>query len=350
VGLLLYGANGYTGELIAREAVARGLRPTLSGRNAGAVGRLAAELNLPARPASLDDLEGLDAALAGHSVVLHCAGPFQHTFAPMVAACLRRRAHYLDITGEIPVFEALARRDADARTAGIALIPGVGFDVVPTDCLAAHLARRLPGATALTLAFRSTGGLSRGTALTMVEHLGGPGAVRREGRLVPVPPGWKTMRVDFGRGLRLCMTIPWGDVATAYRTTRIPDIEVYTAVTGGQLLFARGSRWLGPLLASRPVRRLAARLVRRRLTGPSAEVRRQARSVVWGRVRDADGREATARLHGPEGYTLTALAAVRAAERVLAGSVRPGYHTPAAAFGADFVLDLPGVTREDLDP
>lgn len=349
MGFLLYGANGYTGELIAREAVARGLRPTLSGRNAEAVGRLAAELNLPARPASLDDLEGLDAALAGHAVVLHCAGPFQHTFAPMVAACLRRRAHYLDITGEIPVFEALARRDADARTAGIALVPGVGFDVVPTDCLAAHLARRLPGASSLTLAFRSTGGLSRGTALTMVEHLGGPGAVRREGRLVPVPPAWKTLPVDFGRGPRLCMTIPWGDVATAYRTTGIPDIEVYTAVTRGQLLLARGGRWLAPVLASGPVRRLAARMVRRRLTGPSAEVRSQARSVVWGRVRDAGGREAAARLHGPEGYTLTALAAVRAAERVLAGSVRPGYHTPAAAFGADFVLDLPGVTREDLD-
>src|SRR5580765_143373 len=144
MALLLYGANGYTGELVARRAAAAGVPVVLAGRNAPAVAALAAELGQDHRAFALDDAAALDRALAGITVVLNCAGPFSRTAAPLVAACLRARAHYLDITGEIAVLEALATRDAEARARGIALLPGAGFDVVPTDCLAAHVARRLP--------------------------------------------------------------------------------------------------------------------------------------------------------------------------------------------------------------
>src|SRR6185503_19712881 len=198
--LLIYGSTGYTGRLIVAEALARGLRPTLAGRNANAVRTQAESLGLEWRAAWIDDATALDAALHGATVVLHCAGPFAHTWRAMSDACLRQRAHYLDITGEIAVFEALARRDGEARAAGIMLLPGVGFDVVPSDCLAAHLARRLPTAVHLALGFRALGGTSRGTLSTMVENLGAPGAVRRDGRIVPVPPAWRTRKIDFGDG------------------------------------------------------------------------------------------------------------------------------------------------------
>ena len=143
-GFLIYGANGYTGSLIARTAINQGLRPILAARNAVAVERLGRELGLEYRVFDLDDPVILEKRFQGLSAVLHCAGPFVHTSKPLADACLRSGVHYLDVTGEVSVFEALAARDGEAKASGIMLLPGAGFDVVPSDCLAAHLKRRLP--------------------------------------------------------------------------------------------------------------------------------------------------------------------------------------------------------------
>ena len=348
--LLVYGANGYTGELIVRRAVERGLRPILAGRSAPALERLAAELALPLRVFPLDDAAAVDAGLEGVTAVLHAAGPFSRTSRPMADGCLRRGVHYLDVTGEGAVFAALAKRDGEARAAGVTLLPGVGFDVVPTDGLAAHLARRLPGATRLTLAFKAVGQASRGTTLTALEgiHLGG--MVRRGATLTRVPSAWRTRDFDFGRGPVRCMTIPWGDVWTAWHTTGIPDIEVYLAAPAALRAFATASRFIGPVLGSRPVQGALAALVRARVTGPDAEARARGRSLVYGEVEHADGRRASARLTAPEGYAFTALAAVECAGRVLAGQARPGFLTPSLAFGPDLALSIAGVERIDLPP
>jgi short subunit dehydrogenase-like uncharacterized protein len=347
---LIYGANGYTGELIAREAARRGQRPLLAGRNAEAVRSLAAELGLEHRVFPLDDPSAVDEALKGMAAVLHCAGPFVRTFQPMAEACLRVRAHYLDVTGEIEVFERLAARDKEARAAGVMLLPGVGFDVVPTDCLAAHLKRRLPSATHVVLAFHSVGGLSRGTATTMVENIHRGGLIRRNGALTPVPAAWRTRKVDFGRGPRTVVSIPWGDVSTAYHSTGIPDIEVYTTATGPLLVAMKASRLLRPLLASSVVQSFLKRRVRSGGAGPDAEQRARGRTIVWGEVTDPAGGRAAARLHGPEGYTFTMRTALAAVEKVLAGSAPPGFQTPSKAYGPDFVLggSIERVTREDL--
>ena len=347
---LIYGANGYTGELIAREAARRGQRPVLAGRSAEAVRALASDLRLEHRAFALDDARAVDDGLKGMAAVLHCAGPFVRTFRPMADACLRARAHYLDVTGEIDVFEQLAARDAEARAAGVMLLPGVGFDVVPSDCLAAHLERRLPSATRLVLAFHSVGGLSRGTATTMIENLHRGGLIRRSGALTPVPAAWKTRQVDFGRGPRTVVSIPWGDVSTAYHSTGIPNIEVYTTATTPLLLAMKASRVLRPLLASSAVQSFLKRRVRAGAPGPTAEQRARGRTVFWGEVTDEAGGRAESRLHGPEGYTFTMLTALAAAEKALSGSAPAGFQTPSKAYGADFVLSgvIEGVTREDL--
>lgn len=345
---LLYGATGYTGGLILQRCLERGLRPILSGRS-DAVARLAAQHGLTSRIAGLDDAGLLRRALDGVAVVLHCAGPFGRTSRPMADACLATGAHYLDITGEIGVFEALAGREAEARARSVMLLPGVGFDVVPSDCLAAHLKRRLPSATSLLLAFQSSGGVSRGTATTMVENIGRGGAVRKGGRIVPVPPAWKTRMVDLGRGPVSVTTIPWGDVATAWHSTGIPDIEVYTRVGTLARRLLAASRYFGRVLASAPVQRFLLGRIRSRAPGPDAEARAKGGCRLYGEVRDSAGRVCRARLTGPEGYSLTVVAAVMALEAVLGGRVTPGYQTPSTAFGPDFVLGIEGVRREDLD-
>jgi short subunit dehydrogenase-like uncharacterized protein len=348
---LLYGANGYTGTLIARAAVARGLRPILAGRNPAAVATLARELALDARIFALDDPSVIGRNLSDVSAVLLCAGPFVHTAQSMADACLRNLIHYLDITGEVAVFESLAARDAQAKAAGVMLLPGAGFDVVPSDCLAAHLKRRLPSATRLTLAITSLGQvISRGTARTIVENLGRGGLVRKGGVLTAVPTAWKTRRIDFGAGPVKAITIPWGDVATAWYSTRIPDIEVYLAAPLGTRLAARASRLLGGLLRSGPVQGFFRRRIQAGPPGPTAAERARGRSVVWGEACDQAGSRVVARLQGPEGYTLTVQAALRIVERVLTGRAPAGFQTPATAYGPDFVLELEGVKREDVAP
>lgn len=347
---LIYGANGYTGELTARAAVQQGLRPILAGRNQAQIAAIADRLDLPYRSASLDDAAALDQLLQDVAVVLHCAGPFVYTAQPMVDACLRNHVHYLDITGEIAVFETLAARYDEARRAGVMVLPGVGFDVVPSDCLAAHLAQRLPSATRLMLGIRALGKLSRGTALTGVEALlrGEGGLVRKDGNLTPVPIAWKTRTIDFGKGLRPAVLMPWGDVATAYHSTGIPDIEVYMSFPPATVRAMKASRYVGWLARLPGVADLVRERVRSGAPGPTDAERAQGLSLLWGRVEDDAGHAAEARLRTPEGYTLTALTSLLIVRKVLDGQVKPGYQTPSRAFGPDLILEIPGVERIDL--
>lgn len=345
---LLYGSYGYTGRLVARQAVKSGLRPLLAGRNREAVAAQAAELGLPFRALPLADEGALEEALSGVPAVLHCAGPFQHTFRNMAEACVRTATHYLDITGEISVFEALAVLGHRAEEAGTMLLPGAGFDVVPSDCLAAHLKRRLPSASRLRLAICALGsGISRGTATTMAENIGRGGLVRKDGVLKRVPNAWRTREVDFGQGPVWCVTIPWGDVSSAFYSTGIGDVEVYAAVSKRTLRLMRTIRPLGPFLSTHPVQRLMKSWIRRQRPGPSAEARERGEARVWGEVEDERGRRVASWLRTPEGYTLTARTAVAMMERVLRGEAVPGFQTPSRAFGPDFILQIEGVDRED---
>ncbi len=345
---LLYGANGYTGQLIAQMCRERNLQPVLAGRDARKIEPLAQQLGLPWRAFALDDNPVLDAGLKDVAAVLHCAGPFSRTAAPMASACLRKGVHYLDITGELPVFEALAARDAEARRANVMLMPGVGFDVVPSDCLAAHLKRSLPAATHLTLAFQGLGRISHGTATTMVEKIGNGGAVRRDGKITSVPAAWKTREIDFGRGPVTATTIPWGDVATAYYSTGIPNIEVFSAVPAAARLMLLTSRYFGWLMATGPAQILLKNVVNTQPAGPSDEERRQGQTLLYGEVSDAQGNRRAARQSGPEGYTLTALTALAIVQKVLRGNFTSGFQTPAKAYGPDLILEIAGVTRTDV--
>lgn len=342
VRLLIYGANGYTGELIARAAAALGLNPVLAGRSAGPVQALARELGCEARVFGLDDPAAVAAGLSGCGVVVHCAGPFSATAAPMMAGCLAVRAHYTDITGEIEVFELGFRNDDAARRAGIVICPGVGFDVVPTDCIALTLKNALPDATRLALGFDSKASLSRGTASTSVEGLGNGSRVREGGKLVRIPLGARSRRIDFGAGEKLATAIPWGDVSTAYRTTGIPNVEVYVPVSPRALANLQRLGRLGWLLRRKSVQAVLKWRIRKGAAGPTAQERERTPVHVWGEAANAAGRTVTARLRVPNGYTLTTDAAVAVARRLLESAAAPGFTTPARLMGAGFVSTLPG--------
>ena len=347
-GFLLYGSTGFVGDAIARLAVRMGMTPILAARDADRLKTQATELGVDYRAFTLADGQAIDAALEDVGAVLNCAGPYMHTFKPMVASCLRRGRHYLDITGELPVYEAIAARDGEAKAKHTILLPGVGFDVVPTDCLAVHLKHRLPSATRLTLAFQSRGraGLPPGTQRTMIELIPYGNRVRRQGRLEVPERGLKTRMIDFGQGPVKATRLTWGDVFMAHHSTAIPNIEDYAVIPESVRRQMTLFDTLRPLFKLRAVRNLLKRGVK---PGSTVEQRAMTSTHVWGEVEDDQGRKAESRLHGPEaGVVWTSHAALAAVQKVLAGNAPPGFQTPALAFGADFVLECEGVTREDL--
>lgn len=338
---MIYGANGYTGRRMVEEAVAQGERPILAGRNADEIGALAERWGCRHRIFALADRRQAAAQLQGVSAVLHCAGPFSATGEPMMDACLDARVNYLDITGEIAVIEAAAARHERAVQAGVSLVPAVGFDVVPSDCLAALLAERLPDARHLQLAFTIGSRIGPGTARTMVEGLAGGGRVRVNGRIVPVPLAWKTMAVPFRCGPQPAATIPWGDVATAWYTTGIPNIEVYAAMPRWQIALLRSLRPLCALLRVPGVRRPLGAAVRQMLTRRGQLGPESGRASLWGRVSAAGNRGVEATLETPEAYRLTVLTALAAVTQILRQQGPGGFCTPAQAFGPRFIMSIP---------
>ncbi len=346
---LIYGANGFVGSEVARLAVQIGLQPIIAGRNKEKLKILSGELGLEYRVFSLDDAEVIEREIKDMEVVLHCAGPYIYTSKPMVDACLKTRTHYLDITGEIPVYEDILSRDAEAKSKGVMLLPGVGFDIVPTDCLAMHLKQRLPSATHLSLAFHSVGpaGLPPGTQKTMFELIPFGNRVRIEGQLKDPGKEVKTRMIDFGEGPVEATRFTWGDVFTAWFSTGIPNIEDYIVLSQSMKKGLAFIGVIGPLFKMAAVRNFFKLGVK---PGPTPDECKKTVTHVWGEVTDNSGNKAEVRLYGPEaGLTWTSQTALAAVKKILSGNISPGYQTPAMAFGADFVLELEGVTREDIE-
>lgn len=347
--ILVYGATGYSGRLLATHAAASGLAPIVAGRSADKVRALAAKLGAEARVAAIDDASALRALLEGVSCVLHAAGPFSATARQMLEACLEARAHYLDITGELPVFELCESLSIRARERGVMLMPGVGFDVVPSDCLAAHVAARVPEPHTLRIAIDAMFATpSRGSAKTAVETLGAGCLVRSAGRIVALPAGRLLQRdFDFGFGPTRCVAAPLGDVVSAWHSTRAENIEVYLRASLALRTLLRAGGTLAPLFRLRGVQRALQRLTLAMPEGPSERERRELRGHLVAEATSAGGELARARLDTPSGYQLTMLAGVEIARRTLAGGARPGYQTPATAFGADLVLGLDCVRTDE---
>lgn len=346
--VLIYGATGYTGKLTARAAKAQGLTPILGGRSVEKVKPLADELGLEWRAFFLNETEKLEKALNEVSVVLHIAGPFSATSKPMADACIKTKTHYLDITGEIGVFEALAARDAEARQAGVMLLPGVGFDVVPSDCLAAHVARRLPDAEDLKIYIGGLSAMSRGTAKTGVEGIAKGTLVRRNGEIEPLE-GANEDLIDFGQGPRPTIAMPWGDVSTAYHSTKIPNIEVHFESSPQIARMMKMPFFMKAFLGLPFMQALLKRQIDRQPEGPTDEQRRTGRAILIASARNAKGETVRSRLTTPEGYTLTAATGLAIVKRVLDGDFKAGFQTPSLVYGADFVLQFDNVRREDLN-
>ena len=343
MSFLIYGASGYTGKLIVELSIKKGLKPILAGRTEAKIKPLAEKFGLEYLVFGLDNIENVVQNIAKFPLVLNCAGPFSRTAKPIVEACLKAKTHYLDITGEIEVFEMIKSYDLQAKKNGVMLLPGVGFDVVPTDCMAKYLSTKLPNATHLELAFTSVGGsISHGTVTTMVENLGNEGFTRENGVMVSKPTGYKGKLIDFGSLKQFAMTIPWGDISTAYSTTGIPNIETFAGASKSVYYVMKLQFLFNPILRTKFVKNLLQKYADDKITGPNEQHFQNGKSLIYGKVTNAKGEFVEGKLETLEGYRLTAETSVLITQKVLELKGISGYQTPAGLSGHELILEIEG--------
>ncbi|MGO2452998.1 saccharopine dehydrogenase family protein [Pseudomonas taetrolens] len=322
--LLIYGATGYTGRMAAERAKALGLTFEIAGRNHSRLAALAAHLDVPFRV--FDTGADVENALTDISVLLNFAGPFAHTAEPLMRACIKAGVDYLDITAEINVYRLAERLGAEAASNDVMLLPGVGWDVVPTDSLAVHVAQRVERPLALSIALQVPGSMSRGSAMSVSEIISAGVLARVDGELVSTPDA-TPRHFDFGDGPVLCVPLSFGDLVTGWHSTGIPDIAMFVHIAGDA--FAEGDLSLLP-------------------DGPTAEEREAHRARAVVEVTGAGGAIARSVIETVNGYSYTPLAAVEAARRVLEGERRPGFTTPVRVFGGGFAESIAGTVISDL--
>ena len=339
---LIYGANGYSGKLAVEEALRRGLKPVLAGRS-DEVKKIAQESELDCKIFRLESIDSVSEKIAGFTVVANCAGPFSKTAETMIQACIKSNVHYIDITGEIAVYDYANQCDNQALAAGVVLCPGVGSDVIPTDCLAVYLKDSCPDATHLTMAWHVEGSrASKGTAKTSVEGMFKGGKVRKNGKIIQVPLAYKERLINFEIGKKNAMTIPWGDVFTAYHSTGIPNIEFYFSRPRKSVKRLKRFRSLLPLFDRRWIIKMIQNRIERNWKQPTNELRKNAKSYFWGEVINQNGNKVQAQFTTADGYDVTAVGTVVVAEYLLKDHNKKSYYTPSILMGKSLVEKLPG--------
>lgn len=338
--LMVYGANGYSAQLIIEELISKNIRPILAGRNKSQLISLAKKFNCEYRAFDLEDAVLIEKYLEDIHTLLNCAGPFRQTAKELMEACLQTKTNYLDITGEIPVFHLAFSLDQKVKEKGITFLPGVGFDIIPTDCVAKKLSEKLKDASELKLGFLNIGGsISRGTWLTTLEFLGGKGFIRKNSKIVESKIGGQSIKFSKNDFSFCGISIPWGDVYTSFYSTGIPNVEVFLGLPRVVFIFRNVLLPVVKLFKINFIRRIAHNYISKNISGPSKTMRDSTQTYVWGRAKNENGEMIETAYRFMEGYNLTAKGAAEAAERVLNNSVPPGTFTPSLAFGSDF-MDL----------
>jgi short subunit dehydrogenase-like uncharacterized protein len=345
---ILYGAYGYTGELILQEAISKGLKPIISGRREAPLIELSQKFGCEYQCVDLSDSPALEKMLEGKALVVHAAGPFAFTAEPMMKACLKMGVHYLDITGEIEVFKLAHELNTQAQSASVMLLPGCGYDIVPSDCLAAKLKASHPETSALDLVIGGVGGgSSKGTALSAVNGMGNGSTIRQDGELKQIPFGKIQRKYPANGKTRFATSIPWGDVFTAYYSTGVSDIRVFLDWPESKKFMLTVMRYLEPLTKADWIKGLLKKRIEKNLQPPTESQRKKAKTIVWGEAIDKSGKPlGHARLTMPEGYTLTASTAVLIAQKVLSENWKAGFQTPSLAYGKDLINEIEGVQEQ----
>jgi short subunit dehydrogenase-like uncharacterized protein len=341
--LLVYGAYGNTGSMVARTALERGHEVVLAGADRHRLDLLSAEIGARAAQAKLDSPLELRQLIRKTACVIHVAGPFAATFRPMLEACSAEGIPYLDLNGELDVFRAIEDY-VDTHRPGIPVVSGVGFGVAAGESAAMHAAAMLAKPERIWLGLApGLGQRSPGALRSMLRTVAQGGAVLYHGRFVSERVGRRSFQPGLTQQQRTFVSMPLGELWAIHRSTGVANIIGGAAVPAAERILLRSGA-LGLLGRSESIRNWLAE----HLAQDSSPGTTPFESLVWARAEDSEGRDAEAILTMGEGYQWSAEAAVRAAERV-ALDPRPGLWTPGQYFGQEFAVEVTGTRLTQID-
>lgn len=307
--LLIYGATGFTGNLVVREAARRGLDFEIAGRSEDKLAALSAELNVRYHVFSVDDMDGWEQSLEGKTALLNIAGPFSETANQAMEACIKFKVHYFDITAEVDIYRLAESKDAAAKAAGIMLLSGAGL-FTTYDPLVVHTIKRVENPVALRVAFKYSGGFTPGSVASSANIINAGLLVRKNGEIKKLDEA-SNAAFDLGDGPEDFSLMPLGGVVLSFKSTGIPDIEEYFKMA------------------------------------VPAELNTE-RSKILVEVTDEDGTIVRSMADMPDGYMPTATSAVEIVTRALNGSFKIGFQSPGSAYGAALLTSLTDVEITDF--
>ncbi|RLT92781.1 saccharopine dehydrogenase family protein [Ketobacter sp.] len=351
---MIYGANGYTGSLIAREAAKRGQKPVLAGRNKSEIEALATQLGFEYTIFDLTDTAIVEDNLSRVDLVLNCAGPFTRTVRALLDACFSVHCHYLDISGELNVFEYCFGEGKRAALAKCIVCPGVAFDIVPTECVAAKLKELLPNADSIKLGFDGQMALSQGSSITLLEGIGDPDLtvymIRDNGHIQHLEKP-RIERIAFERGEppRKAMAITWADLNGAFYSTDVPNIAVYVPATHINRMSFACMKWMKPFVSKSSVQLLLSKAIKALVKGPSEQDLEEGSMSIFGEAHSQDGKAVRIYIKVVHGYRFTCYSALSAVDFCLNNDDKHGYFTPSQLLGADFVESVQGSSKFQIE-
>lgn len=333
--ILVYGATGYTGKLFIRYAQQAQLPIVIAGRSSE-VAKVAQEFGCAYKIFSIADVPTIAQNLAEIKLVVNLAGAFVNTNQNIIKACIQTQTHYIDIAGEYPEFETAYQFNNAAQEAGMMVMAGAGFGVVPTD-IAANLAQqRLPDAQKLVIGFATEGGASQGTLKTVLKDIHKAGIIRQNGKAETAQPAFQMIqRKATGKTFELVYN-PWrADLFTTYLSTNIPNIETYSAFPSIVVSFMKGKLlWLRDFLLNYVVNWLPL--------GPSDKELKAGKTYVWATASNTSGQEATVQIIGTEAYLFTTQTLLGISKRILQNDYKVGFQTP-NIYGKKLLEEIPAV-------
>jgi len=325
--LLIYGAAGYTGKIIAVRAKELNLDFEIAGRDTQQTRKLAEELGVDYHIFDVDTDYAWQKALQDKQVLINAAGPFKFTAGQAMRACLKAGVHYLDISAELETYRLAEALDNEAKATGIQLISGAGL-FVSYDALVVHLSKMVAEPEYLKVGFRHYGGFSKGSVLSS-KHIADLGIlIRRNGHLIDYPDA-KSKIFSFGNEEVECMPTPLGGIILSYKSTGIPNIEEFFS------LKLPASELSDLTLESLP-------------DGPSKDERASGRNGIAAELTGRDGKVVKAWVDAPSGYDLTPLSVVAVAHRILNDDFKIGYQSPGSAYGEAILKDIPNTYLVDM--
>jgi len=318
--LLIYGASGYTGKIIAARAKELNIDFEIAGREPDKTRKLAEELAVDYHIFDVDTEYAWKKALEDKQALINAAGPFQFTAEHAMKACLKAGVHYLDISAELDTYRLAQSLDGEAREAGIQLISGAGL-FVSYDALVVHLSKLVAEPEYLKVGFRHYGGFSRGSVLSSKNIADLGILIRRNGEIIDNPDPQSKVFL-FGQEEVECMPTPLGGIILSYKSTGIPNIEEFFSL-------------------KLPATELQDLTVENLPDGPTKEERTAGRNGISAELTGKDGKVVKAYVDAPSGYDLTPLSVVAVAHRILNGDFKVGYQSPGSAYGEDILKDIP---------